>query len=91
MPTLNALSANLLTTETPGLVLQKSSLPNKNSNGYKTLCVDAAKKYEHGGIPFLRKRSDGVSLSDRLLIWWSKEDKVFNFDQQVEDSIYLAL
>lgn len=63
----------------------------EHSDKYETLRVDAVKKYESGGIPFLRKRPDGVSLSNRLLSWRSEEDKVFNFDRYVDHSIYLPL
>lgn len=55
---------------------------------YETLRMDAVMKYMHGGIPFLRKRPDELSLTDRLHIWRSEENKLFNFDRSVYLFIY---
>ena len=60
----------------------------EHSDKYETLRADAVMKYEHGGIPFLRKRLDGVSLSNQLLVWRSEENKVFNFDRYVDCCLY---
>lgn len=61
---------------TPGHV----AYAKEHSNMYDTLRADAEMKYKHGAIPFLRKRAVGETLSDRVLMWRSEENKLFTYD-----------
>jgi hypothetical protein len=62
---------------TPGHV----AYAREHSDMCETLRADADMKYEHGAIPFLRRRPAEVTLSDRVQVWRSEEDKLFAFDR----------